>query len=322
MEDEDEAGEIPRRIGYPHDAFFKDVFSDSKHAIAFFQGHLPATVAAKTDWSSLTVLPGSFVKSNLQQIHSDLVFSVRIGGRKSLLYLLFEHQSTVDPAMPLRLLGYATEILNDHHKTHGLPLPAVLPFVLHQGPERWSVSTAFEDLFDLPEEVRTDLLSFLPRFSHGLLDLTRFDPSTDEDDPQLRIVLHLMKLARGRQQMLRFFGWLAQTFDPGLPAGFLGRLLNYALHADSNLDVEEIYHTVSSNPELQKHTMSVAEKLLAQGEARGEERGLWVGKIQMLEEFLDLKISTSEYLSGFSIEELAERHKGLHQDYEVRFKRN
>ena len=321
MEDAHETGEALKRVGYPNDAFFKDVFSEEVHATAFFQSHLPATIVAKTDWSSLTVLPGSFVKSSLQQIHSDLVFSVRIGGRKSLLYLLFEHQSTVDPAMRLRLLGYVTEILTSHHKAHGFPLPAVLPFVLHQGPERWSVSKAFEDLFDLAEEVRTDLLPFIPSFSHGLLDLTQFDPSTDEDDPQLRIVLHLMKLARERQQMLRFFEWLAQTFDPGLPASFLGKLLNYALHADSNLDVEEIYHTLSTNPELQKHTMSVAEKLLAQGEAKGQTKGVWFGKIQLLEDFLELKISSKEDLNDLSIEELTERYRSLHQAYEGRFKK-
>jgi Putative transposase, YhgA-like len=47
--------------------------------------------------------------------------------------------------MSLRLLGYLTKIFTAHHKAHGFPLPAVIPFVLHQGPERWSVSTAFED---------------------------------------------------------------------------------------------------------------------------------------------------------------------------------
>jgi predicted transposase/invertase (TIGR01784 family) len=331
MEGAEETGDALKRVGYPNDAFFKDVFSEPTHATAFFQGHLPAAIAAKVDWSSLMVLPGSFVKSSLQQIHSDLLFSVQIGGQESLLYLLFEHQSTVDPAMPLRLLGYITEILTSHHKTNGFPLPAVIPFVLHQGPDRWNVSTAFEDMFDLPEEIVSDLLPFLPRFSYALLDLTQFDPATEEPDPRLRIVLHLMKLARERQ-MLRFFEWLSSllvdTLARELPNSLLTKLLNYALHADSNLDVEEIYHTLSSNPELQKNTMSVAEKLLAQGEARGEARGetrgaakgLWIGKIQMLEEFLGQKISSPEDLGQLSIEELTKQHQGLHQAYESRFK--
>ena len=120
---------------HTNDGFFKAIFSQPEHATAFFKSHLPPAITAQIDWPSLLVLPGSFVKSSLQQVHSDLLFSVRIGERETLLYLLFEHQSTPDPAMPLRLLGYMTEIFTRHHKAHGFPLPAVLPLVFHQGPD-------------------------------------------------------------------------------------------------------------------------------------------------------------------------------------------
>ena len=50
-------------------------------------------------------------------------------------------------------------------------------------------------------------------------------------------------------------------------------------------------------------------------------KGLWIGKIQMLEEFLEMKISSPEELRNLSLEELTERHRSLHQAYELRFKR-
>jgi predicted transposase/invertase (TIGR01784 family) len=99
---------------HTNDGFFKAIFSQPEHATAFFKSHLPAAIVARIDWSSLTILPGSFVKSSLQQVHSDLLFSVHIGGREARLYLLFEHQSSPEPAMPLRMLGYVTEILIRH----------------------------------------------------------------------------------------------------------------------------------------------------------------------------------------------------------------
>jgi predicted transposase/invertase (TIGR01784 family) len=307
------------KVSSPNDAFFKDVFSEIEHATAFFRSHLPAAIVEKIDWASLTVLPGSFVKSSLQQIHSDLLFSVKIGERESLLYLLFEHQSTVDSSMPLRLLGYLTEIFTAHHKAHGFPLPAVIPFVLHQGPERWSASTAFEDLFQLPEEVATDLLPFLPKFHHALLDLTQFDPLT-EKDPRVQILLNLLKSARG-PELLRFFKWLATTPAERLPESFLGKILLYAMHCDSDLDAEEIYDILTANPELQKNTMSIAEKLLAKGRKEGRQEGLWIGKIQFLEEVLNLTVSTPAALDALSLEELTERYQSLHHAYEVKFKR-
>ena len=310
---------------HTNDGFFKAVFSQPEHATAFFKSHLPPAIAEKIDWPSLVVLPGSFVKSSLQQVHSDLLFSVRSGERETLLYLLFEHQSTPDPAMPLRLLGYVTEIFTQHHKAHGLPLPPVLPFVFHQGPDAWNISTAFQDLFELPAELAANLLPFLPKFHHALLDLTRFDPETEEDDTRLRVVLQLMKLAR-QKELLRFFRWLAGVSARDLPDSLLGLMLLYALHSDSNLDAKGIYHTLSTNPELEKTTMSVAEKLKAEGRlegiSQGISKGLWVGRIQSLQEFLGLPIDPCGELERLALEELEIRHADLHREYELRFKRH
>ena len=305
---------------HTNDGFFKAVFSQPKHATAFFKSHLPHEIVARIDWPSLIVLPGSFVKSSLQQMHSDLLFSVRIGERETLLYLLFEHQSSPDPAMPLRLLGYLTEILTRHHKAHGFPLPPVLPMVLHQGPDTWNISTAFEDLFELPEEISASLLPFLPKFHHALLDLTHFDPASEEDDTRMQVVLQLMKLAR-QKNLLRFFEWLAGFSAQDLPDSLLGMMLLYALHSDSDLDVEKIYLSLSGNPEFERNTMSVAEKLIAQGRVEGRVEGLWIGKIQAFEEFLEKPQTLRKVLEVMSISELMALHQDLHREYEVRFKR-
>ena len=305
---------------HTNDGFFKAIFSQPEHATAFFKSHLPPAITARIDWPSLKVLPGSFVKTSLQQVHSDLLFSVNIGERETLIYLLFEHQSKPDPVMPLRLLGYVTEIFLQHQKNHGLPLPPVIPFIFHQGPETWSLSTAFEDLFALPDLLATDLLPYLPKFHHALLDLTSFDPDAGEGDTRLRVVLQLMKLAR-QKELLRFFHWLAGFSARDLPDSLLGLMLLYALHQDSDLDARKIYHNLSSNPELEKSAMSVAEKLKDEGRVEGRVEGLWIGKIQILEEFLDLPVSSGETLEALGLAELKAMQERLHREYELRFKR-
>jgi predicted transposase/invertase (TIGR01784 family) len=261
---------------HSNDSFFKAVFSDPEYAKAFFQSHLPANTAAIIDWSSLALLPGSFVKGTLQQAHSDLVFSVQAGQRELKLYLLFEHQTTVDPAMPLRLLGYITELLITHEKKHGLPLPPVLPFVLHQGPDRWSPSPEFSDLFQLSEDMTEALRSFLPTFRHGLLDLTQFDPSKEEDQASLRIVLQLMKLAR-QKRLAEFFEWLAKEFVSQISESLLRTSLVYAFNVDSSLDLEEISRRMEDNRTLRNQTMSIAQKLIAKGREEGREEGIELG---------------------------------------------
>jgi len=221
--------------------------------------------------------------------------------------------------MPLRLLGYVVEILTQHHRSNGFPLPPVLPLVLHQGPATWNVSTAFEDLFELPEEIAQALLPFLPKFHHALLDLTHFDPTTGEEDTRMQVVLQLMKLAR-QKNLLRFFKWLVGYSADELPESLLGKMLLYALYSDSDLDAQAIYTSLSTNPELEKSTMSVAEKLIAQGLSQGLSQGLWVGKIQSLQEFLGQAVSSCEELEPLDIAELENRHASLHREYEARFK--
>ena len=325
--------------GFPNDAFFKEMFSHPPRAIAFFQSHLPPAIVAKVDWPSLKVLPSSFIKSGLQQVSADLLFTVKIGGIDSLFYLLFEHQSTVDSSMPLRMLGYVFEILLQHHKEHGLPLPPILPFVFHQGPDRWNVSTSFEDLFELPDDLAAVLLPFLPKFRHALLDLTRYDPEQGEDRHDLQTILQLMKFAR-KKQVLPYFKWQAARKNVKISKHLIGRLLIYALHIDSDLDVEQIYRSLTSNPELRKTTMSVAEKLLAKGRIEGLEKGLekglkkgietgrseglekgyWLGRIQSLEEFLKETKSPRETLELMTVAELEARHQQLQGEYQRRFK--
>ena len=311
----------------PNDAFFKDFFSDIRQATKFFKGHLPEPVASLAVWESLTLVPGSFVKGSLQQAHSDLLFSLKTtGDREVSLYLLFEHQTSIDPAMPLRLLAYIVEILQKHHRQFGLPLPPVIGFVLNQGPDRWTVSQRFEDMFQMSELEAAVLHDYVPKFQHALLDLTQIDPDQSEADVQLRVALQLMKLAR-EMKLMQFFEWLSARFDSWmavLPDPFLRKILIYALNAENDLDVETIAHKLEKSSHLNRVFMSTAEKLIAkgkaEGKAEGKAKGVWIGKVQLLEEMLSLESSSGESLANLSVEDLESRFHELQKQYQAVFK--
>lgn len=93
---------------------------------------LGVEIARRIDWSTLTALPTRFVDPKLAELRSDVLFSVKLAdGRDVLLYILFEHQSTSDEWMSLRLLGYMVQIWQHHHSEHPKlkRLPPVLPAV-------------------------------------------------------------------------------------------------------------------------------------------------------------------------------------------------
>ncbi|MFY0580743.1 Rpn family recombination-promoting nuclease/putative transposase [Cystobacter fuscus] len=99
-------------------------------------------------------------------------------GRPLLLYVLLEHQSTVNRWMALRMLRYVVrqvERWRQEHPEHSL-LPVILPLVMYHGPEgAWSAPRRVEDLFELPgesEEERAHWRAWVPRFEYLLDDLT------------------------------------------------------------------------------------------------------------------------------------------------------
>ena len=183
-----------------HDALFKAVFSQPEQAAAHLSAVLPTEVTRHLDFDHLRHSPGSFVDEELSDRHTDLLFEV--AGRwdaegDALVYVLFEHQSSPDPLMPFRLLGYLTRIwqhwLDRHPRARTLPL--VIPVVLYHGGERWSVPSDFASLVDAPDEVRSDLASWLVDFRYLLEDLQQVDDDELRGRALGRMSLLLMKHA-------------------------------------------------------------------------------------------------------------------------------
>ncbi len=70
-------------------------------------------MAAHLDLATLNaVAPAHSSNEELRHTHSDLLYAVRTrDDRAALVYVLFEHQSTVDRHMPFRFLRYMVRIL-------------------------------------------------------------------------------------------------------------------------------------------------------------------------------------------------------------------
>jgi predicted transposase/invertase (TIGR01784 family) len=163
-----------------HDAFFKEMLSRPEHAASLLQQILPARIAARVHFDSLAPCAGSYVDEALRERHSDLLFSVPIDGRPALLYILFEHQSTIDALMSFRLLRYEVRIwerwLRDNPGASKLPV--ILPVVLHHSVDGWTGSTTFADLLDVDAATLADVAPYVPNFQFLLEDISH---ETDEE---------------------------------------------------------------------------------------------------------------------------------------------
>jgi len=257
---------------------------------------MPAAIAEALDWPTLAPVPGNFVDPVLRERYTDVLFSVIWrGGGGALVYVLFEHQSTVDARMAFRLLRYLVRIwerwLTDHPRATAIPM--IIPVVLYHGAEPWSAPIAFDALLDIPEAARPAVAEHLLRFTYIVDDLSEIP----DDRLRARAITALSKLvavcfkhARTRADLLDILATWADVVREvsrapnGLEA--LALVMRYILLVNDHVEPEELRAFLDrvAGPEAKDSVMTAGERLIQQGEERGLQKGLQEGIQQGLQE--------------------------------------
>ena len=145
------------------------------------------------DFSRLVPLNRRFISDMLREQESDIVFSVpfRRGSKTEelLIYILIEHQSTVDVTMGVRVLSYMIELWaaqrrvweSDKVPRNERRLHLILPIVFYTGEQRWNTPLTLTGIMDIPEE----LAQFVPTFDTLFLNVKETDEAilTKTDHP-------------------------------------------------------------------------------------------------------------------------------------------
>ena len=271
-------------IHQPHDRLFRSVFSDASEAAALLQAALPDTVR------------DSFVDGGpaREPVRPALPSRTRQTGQPVSMYLLFEHQSSPDPWMRLRLLRYCCRIWEADRRDDPdrRELRPIVPVVFYQGARGWNHSTELSDLF--PEAARA--LPWVPRFAHELLDQTTLDP--DEvlaGGVRGRITQLLMMVAFDRHvnAALQLTAQLLPLLDQA-GAGVNERRPFYLyLMATQDLDVVQTFQEALRRQGLDEgdDIMTYAQQLLAEGEAKGRAEGEARKQIEIVEGLLRVGVT-------------------------------
>ena len=290
-------------IYQPHDRLFRAVFSDAGEAASLLQAALPDTIRGSFDWTTLTLVEGTFIDNDLRESQSDLLYQVEHveTGQSVSMYLLFEHQSSPDPWLRLRLLRYCCRIWEADRRDNPerSELRPIVPVVFYQGARGWNYSIEFADLF--PEAVRS--LPWVPRFAHELLDQTTLEPDAVGGGIKGRIAQLLMMVAFGRR-VETALDWAARwTLSLRQAEGGADEFRRFVVYLAAVQD-DEVIETFKEA--LERHgldlggeIMTYAEELLAEGEARGEARGEAKGRaegearkqVEMVEGFLKVGVT-------------------------------
>ena len=278
----------------PHDALFKAAFERPEHAAELLQGLLPAPLIGAIDWTTLTRESGTFIDEKLIDRHTDLLFRAKLPDEDAVVYfyLLLEHQSTIDPDMPRRMLVYAMDYWAFHRKHRKGPLPIVFPVLICHVPGGWTAPTTMQALFHPSPDTIPGLAPFVPHLSMLVEDLSL---RSNEDLRSLVatafsvVTLWLLRDARDPARLLanidHYCDAVAAVLQaPSGQAAFI-QLLSYIDYVCGDEHYVEFRETICKQlPEAKEAVMTYAEKMIQQGREQGREEGREQGREQGREE--------------------------------------
>lgn len=267
-------------IHSPHDRFFKTAMSDIRVAQAFFEHYLPTTLRPSVDLNSLELCQNSYIDPTLDLSSSDVLYKATIAGETGYLYLLCEHQSSVDRLMPFRIWEYIVSIWRDHLKqTQQKTLPLVVPLVFYHGARPYNGAKDIRDLIKAPQALIDEIL--FKQFH--LIDMHHITDETLREQRWVGIMAFVMKHVCKRECMTfiqPFITMLRHLTQEYRATDYISALLNYFSEAGNTEQpkaVADLLREGLSNSE--DGIMSIADKWVEMGRQTGESNVL----LQLLE---------------------------------------
>jgi hypothetical protein len=265
---------------------FRATFSHPDLARSELELLLPPEVRAHLDLGTLALRDGSSIDEAFSQSHTDLLFSVATkSGSAALIYVLLEHQSTFDAAMPFRLLRYMVRIWDRCLQEQGgaIKLPLILPVVLHHGNVRWRAAPELASMLEATPQLLEATRPFVPHYRFVLDDLAALDPAA-LSSRALSALPRLVQLAlwasrsgprlRAAAPFMRAI--VATLAGDERTRTLLKQLFTYALRTSPRgVDLQSVRTILLdiAGPPYQEDVMNAADQLIAQGRAEGRAEG-------------------------------------------------
>ena len=255
------------------------------------------------DFSRIVQVNRSFIPDNLREKESDIVFRVPFqsesGTDELLIYILIEHQSTVDPIMGFRVLFYMTQIWDSQRRewqSEAAPksqwrFRPILPIVFYTGEQRWTAPLTLNAIMDSSDV----LVRFVPKFDTLFLSVKEADESTlTKTDHPLGWLLTVLQKEHASVEVISDALIEAMSHLNTLDEASAQQrrraifyLVLLILYRRPSEEHEELTHLVgrqiqqtSEREEIATMAQTMAEHLIEQGKVQGIEQG----KIQGIEQ--------------------------------------
>lgn len=227
----------------------------------------------------------TFIPPDLREKRSDVVYRIRRGTLEAYVYILIEHQSSVDFLMPYRMLSYMVRLWDrcieeagEIARRKSFQLPPIMPVVFYDGERPWTAVKLFTHKVRNTEDFR----GYVPDFEYRLISL-RDVAANDLLRPgdALGTLLYLAKPFKSENffevsERIRKFLLVFPDEEKELLARHLGGYLKM-LAKREGLDADSAPEDMFENEEAE-NMLTYLEKEIRRYKREGREEGLAEGR--------------------------------------------
>lgn len=260
-------------INQAHDKLFKETFGTVKIAKDFINGYLPDSILDIVDIDTLKPEKDSFINKELEEVFSDLLFSVTINDRQGYLYFLFEHKSYKDRMVMFQLLRYMIEIWESKIiKENDNELPVIIPLVIAHDKGTWNIKRSLSDMIPGYNQLSEDIKKYIPNYEYLVYDLREYKDNDVKLESITRIVVKMMRdVKHGSKDNIievleEGFQLLEDVIEKDSVTHYIEACLRYVLSVRNDIDKNEMAKIAGNiSVEGSELVMTVADQLVEEG---------------------------------------------------------
>lgn len=279
-------------IHTPHDKLFRRSMSIPSVAKDFLLMHLPEDIKNQIDYTTLEVLPETFIDESLSHHQVDALFKVLCGAHDTLIYVLVEQQTNPHNAMPIRQLSYKSDIWTSFlEKNIGDPnasLPPIISLHFYTGSKPYTGPLSIADLAKENADLVNQCLT-QPMINVWAGDISAEQLKTHPWAATLEYIMHHRRDTDVRPVL--------KAIAPNIRMFYMEEQKLYVLSLYTYIEnvytyeapIEEFARIAGEeiSPQAAEDIMTIAEKLRQEGELKGTLKGELKGKLEVAKEMLD-----------------------------------
>ena len=180
-------------INQKHDKMFKEMLSDKKSTVDFINSFLHLNLAE----SDIEKYEKEFRTSEFSNVEADVVYKIK----NKNVFILIEHQSSVDYKMSYRIMRYKYAIIESaidkkRLKEKSYRIPMVIPVVLYTGKRKWKKLL----INDIEEKVEGYAENWL---GYTLIDVNEFSKEELLADNLIITKTMLIEKSKNKEELYR-----------------------------------------------------------------------------------------------------------------------